>query len=73
MPAKGNKNIEIGSEIILDLPIQKIYIPLTPGILQPHEDNLIKIIVGCECEYTRNGKIIRKTNYEIPMNGGTIT
>jgi len=67
MPPKGDKNIEIGSEIILDLPIKKIYIPLTPGFLQPDQDNLIKIIVECECEYTRNGKIQRKSRYEIPM------
>jgi len=67
MPPKCDKNIEIGSEIKRVLPIKKIYRYLTPGFSQPDLDILIKIIVECDCEYTRNGKTLCKSKYEIPF------
>jgi len=66
------KNNEIGSEITLDLPIKKVYRPLAAGFSHPDRDILIKIIVECDCEYTRNGKTLQKSQYEIPMNGRTL-
>jgi hypothetical protein len=67
MPPKCDKNIVVGSEIIRVLPIKKIYRYLTPGFRQPDQDILIKIIVECDCEYTRNGNTICHSKYEIPF------
>ncbi|MHC4171850.1 MAG: hypothetical protein ACYTBX_07705 [Planctomycetota bacterium] len=69
-PTPSNvENTDICSEIILNLPITKVYRVQIPGFPHPDRDILIKIIVKHVCEYKRNSKTVRESQYEIPFAG----
>jgi len=53
------------SEKTLNIPIMKVYKTLLPGQPTPDRDVLMKITIKEDCEYKRNGKIIKGSQYEI--------
>jgi len=55
------------SEITLNMPIMKVYKTQIPGILSPGRYDLMKIIIKDDCEYVRNGKTFKDSQYEIPL------
>jgi hypothetical protein len=55
------------SEITLNKLIMKVYTTLMPGCRTPGRDELMKIIIKDDCEYVRNGKTFKDSQYEIPL------
>jgi len=55
------------SEITLNKLIMKVYKTLIPGHRTPVRDVLMKIIIKDDCEYVRNGKTFKDSQYEIPF------
>jgi hypothetical protein len=71
-PVPGSiRDPEIGSKIMLNLPIVKVYRTLIPGIHDSNRDTLMNIIIQHDCEYTRNGKTVQESQYEIQFKSST--